>query len=330
MNKKIFFYLILTLILFTPPVWALKFPDPELAGKPNPHWTGKSCLECHEKKPEKGKPATYKFGGDFNKLCKSCHDTALFRLEEHIVGIKLQEDPYIKQPPQDFLLPEGKISCVTCHDLRLQEYPNPSIKEKNPMFLRRAPYKDMLTFEWAKSEMDIRYRQSRYGLCLYCHKMGPLLQWSPHKNQITSRGEINKQMCLFCHFEVPDRDAIEVRDWKLRGKLQDHCKGCHMGKTRYHPIRVTHYGNTLPDKIKNQIKFSQKRLKIIIPLDTDAQGVLRVTCPSCHNPHQRGVLKNIATRRGADANKKLRVDGFGMCLACHGQAVGVPTSGAPF
>jgi hypothetical protein len=339
LNKKIIGLSICFLFAFTALGWGKPTPaakprkmkDPELAGKTNPHWTGKHCTECHEKKPKPGKPVTYKFGGDFIKLCNSCHDTALFRAGEHIVGVEAKENKYLKKPPADFPLNEGKLTCITCHDVRLQEQPNLSAKESNPMFLRGFPYKARLTFEWNKSEkVDERYSQNRYVLCFKCHREGPLLQWSPHQNQIKKNGDINEELCLFCHFEVPDRNAVDKSEWKIRRKLQDQCINCHMGKTRLHPIRVTHYGNTLPDKINGQINFSKRRIGLIIPLGIDDQGISRLTCPSCHNPHQRGVSKNEITKKGADAKSRLRLEGFAMCLACHGTAVGVPTPGTPF
>jgi len=251
-------------------------------------------------------------------------------VDEHVVGIKLEENEYIKRPPDDVPLPDGRLSCITCHDSRLQEYPNHKLQEQNPMFLRRAPYEEVLTFEWAKSEMDSRYRQTRYTICLYCHRKEPLLQFSPHKNQINKDGSVNAALCIFCHYEVPDRNAVAQSDWKLKGRLETQCIGCHMGKTRYHPIRVTHYGNEPPERIYNQIKFSERRVGVIIPLGVDAEGKERVVCVSCHNPHQRGVLKNILTQKGEDSHQRLRLDGFQMCLACHGQAVGVPAPGSPF
>jgi uncharacterized Zn finger protein (UPF0148 family) len=245
--------------------------------------------------------------------------------------VEAKEDKYFKKPPADFPLQDGKLTCITCHDVRVQEQPSLSVKENNPMFIRGAPYEVQLTFEWNKSERDDeRYSQNRYVMCFKCHRKGPLLQWSPHQNQIDKTGKINEELCLFCHSEVPDRNAVDPSEWKLIGKPQNQCINCHMGKTRFHPIRVTHYGNSSPDKIRSQIEYSRRRIGLVIPLDADAQGVQRVVCPSCHNPHQRGVLKNAAAAKGADSKSRLRLEGFTMCLACHGAAVGVPTTGAPF
>ncbi len=306
-------------------------PDPELADKVNPHWTGKHCTECHEDKPKEGRPVTFKFDGDFIKLCNRCHDTSVARASEHLVGIEVPENKYFKKPAADFPLQDGKLTCITCHDARIQEKNDLSTKEKNSMFLRKYGLDVQLTFEWNKSETaDERYSQNRYVLCFECHKTGPLLQWSPHKNQLNAKGEINEELCLFCHIEVPDVNTADQSEWKLRRKNQHQCLNCHMGKTRFHPIRVTHYGNTVPAKITNQIEYSKRRVGVLIPMENDAQGVKRLVCNSCHNPHQRGVLKNPLSKKGADSHRRLRLDGFTMCLACHGAAVGSPTPGTPF
>ena len=129
-NCRLFIVGLVSVLMIPTLVFGLRVKDPELLQKPNPHWTGKSCLECHDKMPEKGKAATYKHGGDFVKLCNNCHDTVLSRADEHVVGVKLVADnKRFKKPPSDFPLPDGKLSCITCHDLRLQEYPNKNLQE---------------------------------------------------------------------------------------------------------------------------------------------------------------------------------------------------------
>ena len=159
--KKLAFLLLFSII--STPSWAAKYKDPELAGKINPHWTDQACQQCHLGKPSQGKKATFKFGGDFNKLCNSCHDTAISRFDEHVVGVLIPDSPYFRRPPQDFPLDNGKLTCITCHDVRIQEAANPNIRDKNPPFLRRAPFEIERTFEWARSEIDERYRQSRFA-----------------------------------------------------------------------------------------------------------------------------------------------------------------------
>lgn len=325
--KKATFLFLLTFAFISPPAWAAKYKDPELAKKINPHWTDNACQQCHlEKNPQQGKNAKLKFGGNFNKLCNSCHDTAISRFDEHVVDVLVTEGPFFRLPPQDFPLNNGKLTCITCHDVRIQESTNQAVREKNSLFLRRAPFEKMRTFEWTKSEVDERYRQSRFVFCFFCHKKEALQQFSPHKNQLKRNGEVNEDICLFCHTEVPDRTVFNPSEnRKLAAPLEAQCKSCHMGKTRLHPIRVNHYSRMPPDRIIQQIKYSERRIGLVIPRAEE-----RLVCSSCHNAHQRGVLKNPITKKGADARKRLRVEGYGICLTCHGESVGTPVSGRPF
>lgn len=43
----------------------------------------------------------------------------------------------------------------------------------------------------------------------------------------------------------------------------------------------------------------------------------RVTCSTCHNPHQKGVIRREAAAKGADAPDKLRLPSPRLCFACH-------------
>ncbi|MFQ5646613.1 MAG: hypothetical protein ACE5GM_06770 [bacterium] len=327
-NKALILLLFSLFLLFATvsEVSSFSYKDPELKGKLNPHWQKNACQECHVSKPISGNPAPIKYGGDDVKLCNSCHKTKLQGVDQHVYNVPVVEDSRHKAPPPDFPLKDGNIiTCITCHDVRLQEKPNKSIKSQNKSFLRRAPYEVIKTFFWG-NDPDERYFQTRYALCLFCHIKGSLTQFSPHQNQINPDGSVNRAMCLFCHTEVPDRNAILPKDWKLRKTLYSHCKSCHMGKTVLHPIRVNHYGRMPPENIAKQIAYSEKRLGLMIPRSNG-----RLVCPSCHNPHAKGVELNPITRKGADATKRLRVDGYGICLTCHGEAgPGTPKSGRPF
>jgi hypothetical protein len=43
----------------------------------------------------------------------------------------------------------------------------------------------------------------------------------------------------------------------------------------------------------------------------------RITCSTCHNPHQRGVIKHEAAAKGADEKNRLRLNRPEICRACH-------------
>ena len=81
------------------------------------HYTGKYCTECHEQIPKRGGERFLKFGGDYNLLCR-CHlktpDSYI-----HPTAIKPSDEKKTKIP-SDLPLEDGKITCLTCHDLYLQ------------------------------------------------------------------------------------------------------------------------------------------------------------------------------------------------------------------
>jgi hypothetical protein len=64
------------------------------------------------------------------------------------------------------------------------------------------------------------------------------------------------------------------------------------------------------------MKESEKLLGIILPLNYEG----KITCATCHNPHERGVIPTEkSSARGASEKFRLRVPGQSgeICSACH-------------
>ena len=62
------------------------------------------------------------------------------------------------------------------------------------------------------------------------------------------------------------------------------------------------------------MQYEERRL-VSLPLDGDSS----LTCVTCHNPHERGLLKGPAGV-GADEEKRLRLATFNeICTPCHGR-----------
>ena len=59
------------------------------------------------------------------------------------------------------------------------------------------------------------------------------------------------------------------------------------------------------------MKQAEERLLVILPLVPRG----RITCSTCHNPHQQGVIQHEAAAKGAGATMKLRLPSI--CFACH-------------
>jgi len=256
----------------------------------NIHYTGKYCEECHEKKPKKGSQKYLKYNTDFNQLCK-CH---MYIPGEytHPVDIEPSEGK-INRIPADLPLQNGKLSCITCHDIYMQCSQNPDLEYSNKRFLRGAPY------------------TKRTDLCFRCHDDTQYNKLDPHNNQLDENGDIVAEKCLYCHLEKPDELSDSLQEIKLLGNHLTVCQRCHV-KSINHPANAKHI--VIPSaEIMNMIKKTEKQFNIVLPLDYDG----KIFCATCHNPHQKGVIPS--ERLGARVSSSeygQRYPG-NICVACH-------------
>ena len=76
----------------------------------------KVCVECHVAIPAEGssprKESNLRFGGDIVALCSSCH--AKYR---HVHPVEIALSPDTKSLEDLPLDRDGKITCITCHDV---------------------------------------------------------------------------------------------------------------------------------------------------------------------------------------------------------------------
>lgn len=254
------------------------------------HYTGKYCTECHEKIPGEGGNDFLKYGGDYTQLCW-CHGYTPGTYI-HPVDLVPSEEKR-KNIPQDFPLKEGKLTCTTCHDINMQCGENYEYKFSNKRFLRGAPF------------------EKRTDICFKCHDDTKYRKRDPHNDQITDKGEIDAEKCLYCHEEKPDELRASFNEVKLVGGLLEVCQRCHV-KTSRHPADAEHM--VMPSlKILTRIKETERQFNLILPLDYNG----RIFCATCHNPHQKGVIPsgNIGARGAGEMYGK-RFPGK-MCIACH-------------
>jgi hypothetical protein len=61
------------------------------------------------------------------------------------------------------------------------------------------------------------------------------------------------------------------------------------------------------------IERKEQEMKVTIPLVPRE----RLTCSTCHNPHQKGVISYEPSAKGADAPSRLRLKSPELCLVCH-------------
>jgi hypothetical protein len=257
------------------------------------HYTGKFCAECHEKTPEKGGDKFLKFGGDFTQLCK-CHG---YTPGTYIHPVDIEPSEEKKEGmPKDFPLKDGKVSCSTCHDIYMQCQKKPRYKVLNKRFLSGAPY------------------LSRTTLCFRCHDEKKYKMLDPH-NQLTVKGAIIIEKCLYCHEEKPDEKTATFEQVKLIGNLEVLCFRCHFKQSQLHPINANHLVKPNPQIIEN-MKDTENKFGIILPLNYEG----KITCPTCHNPHERGVIpRDKASAKGASEKYRLRLSEVDLqiCIACH-------------
>lgn len=147
---------------------------------------------------------------------------------------------------------------------------------------------------------------------------------NPHE-QINDEGEILWDRCIICHRNVPDISREKsVKDVKLRFEddSKELCYRCH--PVRKHPeaqgASVMMSGIAAPDHmvapsktVRLNMRLIMKEIPTILPLD---QKSGKVTCYTCHNPHERGVLVGKANW-GADSSLRLRTEVADICQFCH-------------
>ncbi|UCD35405.1 MAG: hypothetical protein JSU90_00835 [Nitrospiraceae bacterium] len=280
-------------LVFAPFLLAAEERQDTVPDDTNVHYSGKYCSVCHEKTPKEGGDAFLKYGGDYTQLCK-CHGYTPGTYI-HPVDIVPSEEKKVKIP-KDLPLENDMVTCATCHDMYMQCQTTPRFKTLNPRFLRGAPY------------------VSRTTLCFRCHDEKKYAMLDPH-NQHTESGAINVDKCLYCHVEKPDEKSATFKDVRLIGNLEVLCFRCHYKQSKLHPINANHLVKP-PDKILKNMQETEKQYGIILPLNYEG----KVTCPTCHNPHERGVIpQGRPSAQGASEKYRLRLSGVNMliCVACH-------------
>ena len=162
----------------------------------------------------------------------------------------------------------------------------------NKKFLRGGPY------------------ANRTEICFRCHDENMYKKLNPH-NQINTKGEIIKEICLYCHEEKPDEKIATYESIKLIGDTKMICQRCHNIQNR-HPAGKEHFKRP-NDKILDRMKTAEIIYSIILPLDNEE----RITCITCHNPHERGVIPT--EREGAKGASEIYRNRLStlICNACH-------------
>jgi hypothetical protein len=255
------------------------------------HYSAKYCTECHVSVPRKGSHKQLRYGGNYQQLCR-CHYSSS---ANYIHPVDVTPSQNLKgRIPAAFPLQKGKVTCSTCHDIVVQCQDNHTDKIflKEQKFLRGAPYETMT------------------GICFQCHDKDQYQRYNPHL-QLNAKKEILKQTCLYCHAEIPDEKHTHHEDAKLIGNMDSLCIRCHIVEPRQ-TFHARHLRKP-SDEVLTTIKNMKAQHGILLPLSEDG----KITCATCHNPHEKGVIpdRRLAAR-GASLKKRHRLQ-HDMCIKCH-------------
>ena len=281
----------------------------------NPHGDPAACSSCHTSVA--GRRSNLRFDGNVSQLCRSCHDGLHAAREAHPADL-IPSEMMANRIPREFPLDNGMLTCSTCHDVARQ------CKTSQPA---AGPQRDLLRGMEVSHPLEF---------CFQCHSRENNRPFNAH-DQLTA-GKSKTDACIWCHTGVPDVDARpqENASHALRSKSYGVCNNCH-AVAKGHPNDGPHMGATpsaemmwymsayelqprmnLPLKQLVEYVRAAKRAPRSIPLDEKG----RITCYSCHNPHERGLLPNwnprsIGSDRKQAENHRLRGRKDQLCIACH-------------
>ncbi|MFT5700114.1 MAG: hypothetical protein ACI8ZB_002985 [Desulforhopalus sp.] len=277
----------------------MHFVHSEVTVETNVHFNERYCTECHLQKPQVGDDLQLRYD-NYTQTCR-CHGYTP-NTYTHLVGRPLSAEK-IAKIPADFPLTDNKIDCHTCHNMALQCTPQYELRRSNKSFLRTNP------------------TLGRTFLCFQCHEEKKYQMFDPHK-QLDDSGKINGQSCLYCHEVRPD-EQVATLDMEtsgresvlLVGNYEVLCLRCHNDKERLHPLNKNHLVKP-SEKILSRMHWSERNLWIVLPLNEEG----KITCITCHNPHERGVIPTEkAASAGASEKGRLRKawGGGSICVVCH-------------
>jgi len=259
----------------------------------NPHWSEENCIECHVEKQPEINSSHLRYNGDSIKLCNRCHESDSIKADIHPVDVALTEDMQSRSPLR-WPLKDEKLTCLTCHNALVQMTANYPFKKANPYFLRGAPYKKITDF------------------CFTCHIKTKYKKNNPHI-QLNEKGGIIEKACLYCHQSIPDPHTVkEITEVTFKKERAATCISCHWDLLTSHPARADHL-KILPDEMKKDFDSMEEEFGSDLPLYNG-----EIFCGTCHNPHQKGVIKRKAATFGAGEEYFLRLDkGYQLCVVCH-------------
>ncbi len=148
------------------------------------------------------------------------------------------------------------------------------------------------------------------AICSKCHKNNEYKIFNPHV-QLNHLGSVIKEKCLYCHKSKPDVNMASFSEVELIDDLKIICQRCH-GSFSNHPANISHFVRPSEKMYKKMLEI-QIYNNIILPLDYEG----KLTCITCHNPHERGVIPDYrSSAKGAGSKHRHRLPEI-LCKSCH-------------
>jgi len=265
----------------------------------NPHWSPAHCGQCHTMDSGRARRIAM---DQIDTVCLHCHNGTDARMEAHPVGRPASGSNLTM--PDVWPLVDGRLGCITCHDVVRHCARDARRPRENPGMLR------------------FHDPQAPMALCTLCHVPDETWRISPH-NQVDATGAPRMETCVFCHDDgsVTASSMAHAHQPKLRGG--DICLGCHTRHWDY--VAEGHAGRPVPATMRGAMRSAARRMLgeggsedvVLLPLDDG-----KVACYTCHNPHAPGLfpsgsLVGMFASSDEDAAVDLRMNRTDLCLSCH-------------
>jgi hypothetical protein len=288
MTKKISLYVLL-ILAFTLSTGCVSFLPSQMVDSHK----GMNCIDCHTAKPEKAVP-NLKHPDNPSRICIKCHE--YLKNEDHHAS-EIEPDSRTALPSH-FKLYNGKMECLTCHRVHSGD----NYQKGTANLLIGGSY------------------NNRRTICFQCHNKESYSEINPHESMLNEDKSLNFTTCDLCHQKRPDPRVDRTADVEFKSEIHFLCWRCHppMGGNFFekHFLKKSAeealaLGTAAPDNTFDIMRVKERHLDLILPLDPKG----KITCSTCHNPHQPGVMVDKKAAKGAGAENRLRfVD---RCMDCH-------------
>jgi predicted CXXCH cytochrome family protein len=157
-----------------------------------------------------------------------------------------------------------------------------------------------------------RAYNDRRRICFDCHKEDQYTDLDPHimKDDSGNHRVVNgKPVCLTCHDVEPDPTKATANTVLFKADIGFLCWRCH--PSMHGDFFEQHFLATPSDEFLAYMNRAEIREKFTLPLVPRG----RITCSTCHNPHQEGIISFGPAAAGADSSHRLRDEN--VCVGCH-------------